>query len=136
MTTYKEPFRNSFIKNLKQFFGEVLNNTQPIIISIVAGTGWDWLCTEGSKINICIDETEIVQCNLVQENFVVYTNFGHGYCFVPIPLNHIDTIFIGKEISENYIYSPVYTEAYNLPASVRKVIFQEYEPSEKEILND
>lgn len=132
MTTYKEPFKISFIKNLRQFFSEVLNKTQPIIISFKAGNGWDWLGNKGDTVNISIDESEIVQCNIVQDSFVIYTDFGYGYCYFPIPLNCIDCIFIGEEISENFISSPIIVPEYDLPEAVLKVALNEQEIKEEE----
>ena len=132
MVTYKEPFKMSFQKNLKQFFTEILNNTQPIIINIKAGTGWDWLELDNDNIFICINETEIAQCNIHGDSFLIYTDFGYGYCYFAIPIMYIECIFIGENISENYISSPVFVEKYNLPANVMKILLNEYELKKEE----
>lgn len=132
MVTYREPFKVNFLKGLKNFFTEILNCTQPIVISLRTGTGWDWLDNgDGENILISIDETEIIQCNLVGENFVVNSDFGYGYCYFPIPLINIETIFIGKGISENFITSPVYVEKYDLPLNIRAILMNEVEEVEK-----
>ena len=110
---YRELFKNNHLKLLKGFFTELLNNTQPCIIQVKIGTGWDWL--EASEdISLLISKEEIIQCSIDGNSFVVYVDFGKGYRWLTIPFECIKTIFIGEIISVNYIKSPVEPEKFNL----------------------
>lgn len=115
MHNYRETFKNNHLKLLKSLFAEILNNTQPCILQIKIGTGWDWL-ESGEDISIQITKEEIIQCALNNNGttFVLYVDFGKGYKYLNVPLECIKTVFIGEIISVNYIKSPVEPDKFNL----------------------
>lgn len=113
MHNYREQFKNNHLKLLRSLFTDILNNTQPCIIQVKIGTGWDWL-DASEDINLLITKEEIIQCSLNSGSFVIYVDFGKGYKYLAIPLESIKTIFIGEIISVNYIKSPVEPDKFNL----------------------
>ena len=116
MTSYKEPFGKAWNKLLKNdFFPNVLNNAQPIIIQVSVGRGWDWLSVvpvEGTIIELEITEEEIKQCNYNENGFICYVNFGKGYKFLVIPYESIFAVYIGNR--SNWINNPILATKFNL----------------------
>ena len=132
---YREQFKNNHIKLLKGLFTEILNHTQPCILNIHAGNGWDWLETNGDDFNILISKEEIIQCSLDGNTFTVYVDFGKGYKYLPVPLETIKNIFIGEIISVNYIKSPIEPDKFNLDEKLYEYLTQEEDDGTLAIVN-